>query len=140
MEGGATFLDHMQFPYVYRVLPSDSVLLTAEAYYALHTGCKRASLMYVNTANAQAEVPPLLAAFKDKAGITVVDIGEPVVLSGALIGAMLPFLFAALTMLSVQKVSRSYCVGRQLIVLRRLSTSLATLSLFSSLGCWSDHH
>lgn len=46
----------------------------------------------------------LLAAFKDKAGITTVDIGEPVVLSGALIGAMLPFLFAALTMLSVQKV------------------------------------
>ena len=46
----------------------------------------------------------LLAAFKNKAGITVVDIGEPVVLSGALIGAMLPFLFAALTMLSVQKV------------------------------------
>lgn len=47
----------------------------------------------------------LLAAFKAKAGITIVDIGEPIVLSGALIGAMLPFLFAALTMLSVQKVS-----------------------------------
>jgi len=47
----------------------------------------------------------LLAAFKNKAGITVVDIGEPVVLSGALIGAMLPFLFAALTMLSVQKAA-----------------------------------
>ena len=46
----------------------------------------------------------LLAAFKEKAGIEEVDIGEPVVLSGALIGAMLPFLFAALTMLSVQKV------------------------------------
>ena len=46
----------------------------------------------------------LLAAFKDKAGIGNVDIGDPVVLSGALIGAMLPFLFAALTMLSVQKV------------------------------------
>jgi len=47
----------------------------------------------------------LLAAFKAKAGITTVDIGEPVVLSGALIGAMLPFLFAALTMLSVQKAA-----------------------------------
>jgi K(+)-stimulated pyrophosphate-energized sodium pump len=46
----------------------------------------------------------LMAAFKTKAGIDIVDIGEPVVLSGALIGAMLPFLFAALTMLSVQKV------------------------------------
>ena len=68
MEGGATFLDKMQFPYVYRVFPSDSVLLTGEAYYALHTGCSRASLIYTNDANAQAEVPPLLAAFKGHGG------------------------------------------------------------------------
>lgn len=40
-----------------------------------------------------------------KAEINVVDIGDPIVLSGALIGAMLPFLFSALTMISVQKVS-----------------------------------
>jgi inorganic pyrophosphatase len=33
-----------------------------------------------------------------------VNIGEPVVLAGVLIGAMLPYLFAALSMLSVQKV------------------------------------
>jgi K(+)-stimulated pyrophosphate-energized sodium pump len=46
----------------------------------------------------------LLTAFTDKAGVTDVDISEPIVLSGILIGAMLPFLFAALTMLSVQKV------------------------------------
>jgi K(+)-stimulated pyrophosphate-energized sodium pump len=50
----------------------------------------------------------LLAAFKEKAGISNVDIGDPVVLSGALIGAMLPFLFAALTMLSVQKVRTAF--------------------------------
>lgn len=48
----------------------------------------------------------LLAAFKDKANVEVVDIGDPVVLSGALMGAMLPFLFSALTMLSVQRVSQ----------------------------------
>lgn len=47
----------------------------------------------------------LLAAFKDKADITIVDIGDPVVVSGMLFGAMLPFLFAALTMLSVQKAA-----------------------------------
>lgn len=47
----------------------------------------------------------LLAAFKEKAGIDVVDVGDPIVLSGVLIGAMLPFLFAALTMLSVQKAA-----------------------------------
>lgn len=51
----------------------------------------------------------LLAAFKEKSEIGVVDVGEPVVLSGALIGAMLPFLFAALTMLSVQKVRLYVC-------------------------------
>jgi len=47
----------------------------------------------------------LLSAFKDKAQIDLVDIGDPVVLSGVLMGAMLPFLFAALTMLSVQKAA-----------------------------------
>jgi inorganic pyrophosphatase len=47
----------------------------------------------------------LMTAFKQKAGIAAVDIGDPVVLSGVLIGAMLPFLFAALTMLSVQKAA-----------------------------------
>lgn len=46
----------------------------------------------------------LLASFKTQAQILSVDLGNPVVLSGILIGAMLPFLFAALTMLSVQKV------------------------------------
>lgn len=50
----------------------------------------------------------LLTAFTEKAGIFdeggSVNIVDPVVLSGVLIGAMLPFLFAALTMLSVQKV------------------------------------
>jgi inorganic pyrophosphatase len=47
----------------------------------------------------------LLAAFKEKTGITVVDVGDPLVMSGILFGAMLPFLFAALTMLSVQKAA-----------------------------------
>eukprot|EP00526_Cylindrotheca_closterium_P004771 CAMPEP_0113660330 /NCGR_PEP_ID=MMETSP0017_2-20120614/32842_1 /TAXON_ID=2856 /ORGANISM="Cylindrotheca closterium" /LENGTH=759 /DNA_ID=CAMNT_0000574957 /DNA_START=38 /DNA_END=2317 /DNA_ORIENTATION=+ /assembly_acc=CAM_ASM_000147 len=52
----------------------------------------------------------LLAAFKTKAGIEVVDITEPTVLTGALIGGMLPFLFAALTMLSVQKAAGAIIV------------------------------
>jgi Na+/H+-translocating membrane pyrophosphatase len=46
----------------------------------------------------------LLSAFTSKAGVRDVNIGDPVILAGVLIGAMLPFLFAALTMLSVQKV------------------------------------
>mmetsp|Transcript_3524 Transcript_3524/g.4489 ORF Transcript_3524/g.4489 Transcript_3524/m.4489 type:complete len:836 (+) Transcript_3524:75-2582(+) len=47
----------------------------------------------------------LLTAFKDKTQVDVVDLSDPVVLSGVLMGAMLPFLFAALTMLSVQKAA-----------------------------------
>mmetsp|Transcript_16762 Transcript_16762/g.46062 ORF Transcript_16762/g.46062 Transcript_16762/m.46062 type:complete len:718 (-) Transcript_16762:230-2383(-) len=50
----------------------------------------------------------LLSAFTEKAKISEigsVEISEPVVLSGVLLGAMLPFLFAALTMLSVQKAA-----------------------------------
>ena len=46
----------------------------------------------------------LLAAFKEKAAVDSSDISDPVVLSGMLVGAMLPYLFSALTMLSVQKV------------------------------------
>jgi inorganic pyrophosphatase len=47
----------------------------------------------------------LLTAFKTNAQVVSADIGDPVVLSGVLFGAMLPFLFAALTMLSVQKAA-----------------------------------
>jgi len=47
----------------------------------------------------------LLAAFKEQTGLVTVDIGNPVVLSGMILGAMLPFLFAALTMPSVQKAA-----------------------------------
>lgn len=55
----------------------------------------------------------LLAAFTesafskvedDEVYIKQVNIGEPIVLAGVLIGAMLPYLFASLSMLSVQKV------------------------------------
>jgi len=50
----------------------------------------------------------LLAAFQDKAKVDSTDISDPVVLSGMLIGSMLPYLFSALTMLSVQKVSPAF--------------------------------
>jgi len=81
----------------------------------------------------------LLAAFKNKAGITIVDIGEPVVLSGALIGAMLPFLFAALTMLSVQKVGFQ---ESSLLVRPGLFPCLTLCHVFTptGLGCWSYHY
>jgi len=50
----------------------------------------------------------LLAAFKEQVGDTGedgFDLGDPLVLSGLLFGAMLPMLFAALTMISVGKAA-----------------------------------
>ena len=45
----------------------------------------------------------LISAFMESAGLTTVSLASPLVLSGVLIGAMLPFVFAAVTMLSVGK-------------------------------------
>jgi len=45
----------------------------------------------------------LIAAFMEAAGLDEVSITSPLVLSGVLIGAALPFVFAAITMLSVGK-------------------------------------
>uniref|UniRef100_A0A7S1GB81 H(+)-exporting diphosphatase n=1 Tax=Bicosoecida sp. CB-2014 TaxID=1486930 RepID=A0A7S1GB81_9STRA len=67
----------------------------------------------------------LIAAFMDAAGLQgkAVDLREPVVLTGVLIGACLPFIFAALTMLSVgksaqaiiQEVRRQFALAPQLL-------------------------
>ena len=72
----------------------------------------------------------LLTAFKEAAGIKQVDIGDPIVLSGVLIGAMLPFLFAALTMLSVQKVRENLLFTFWIIfgLLERMKTKLTQFS------------
>jgi H(+)-translocating pyrophosphatase len=45
----------------------------------------------------------LIAAFMEAAGLNTVSIASPIVLSGVLVGATLPFVFAAVTMLSVGK-------------------------------------
>merc|ERR1719331_2668623 len=45
----------------------------------------------------------LRPALSMKAGLKVISITSPLVVSGVLIGATLPFVFAALTMLSVGK-------------------------------------
>mmetsp|Transcript_22206 Transcript_22206/g.51217 ORF Transcript_22206/g.51217 Transcript_22206/m.51217 type:complete len:325 (-) Transcript_22206:82-1056(-) len=49
----------------------------------------------------------LLEAFTDRASLNEINISDPIVFSGALVGAMLPFVFAALTMLSVQKAAHA---------------------------------
>jgi inorganic pyrophosphatase len=75
----------------------------------------------------------LLSAFTDKAGVDSVNISEPIVLSGILIGAMLPFLFAALTMLSVQKVCRVLdCCPAVVIIGEKQSLTRVFLPYLSS--------
>jgi len=49
----------------------------------------------------------LMNAFGTAAGVTVVNLMEPEVLCGVLVGALCPFVFAALTMLSVGKAAES---------------------------------
>jgi K(+)-stimulated pyrophosphate-energized sodium pump len=71
----------------------------------------------------------LLAAFKEKAQLDVVDVSDPIVLGGVLIGAMLPFLFAALTMLSVQKV-------RITMYFKITLKTTRDAHLLSCSGCW----
>jgi K(+)-stimulated pyrophosphate-energized sodium pump len=43
----------------------------------------------------------LMAAFMNAVGVTQVNLRDPMVISGLLIGAMLPYMFAAITMLAV---------------------------------------
>lgn len=47
----------------------------------------------------------LFAAYSQAAGLTVIDIMSPVVIIGLLIGAMLPFLFSAMTMQAVGRAA-----------------------------------
>lgn len=69
MEGGTTQLDYMRYPYVYRVFPSDSELLSGEAYYAYTAKhCTQAAEVYDSGPNAQAEVGPVTHAFEKLGG------------------------------------------------------------------------
>jgi K(+)-stimulated pyrophosphate-energized sodium pump len=47
----------------------------------------------------------LMSAFQKASGLEGINMGEPIVFGGMLFGAMLPFLFAAFTMLSVGKAA-----------------------------------
>ena len=69
MEGGTTQLDYMNYPYVFRVFPSDSELLAGEAYYGYHVkNCTSAGLVYTSGSNAQAEVSPVTKAYTAQGG------------------------------------------------------------------------
>merc|ERR1719419_1293696 len=65
----------------------------------------------------------LLSAFKDDAGITKIDVSRSEVLAGAIFGACLPFIFAALTMMAVGRAATMMIVEvrRQIKELHLLS-------------------
>eukprot|EP00286_Rhodomonas_abbreviata_P027491 CAMPEP_0181312132 /NCGR_PEP_ID=MMETSP1101-20121128/13524_1 /TAXON_ID=46948 /ORGANISM="Rhodomonas abbreviata, Strain Caron Lab Isolate" /LENGTH=882 /DNA_ID=CAMNT_0023418943 /DNA_START=24 /DNA_END=2672 /DNA_ORIENTATION=- len=52
----------------------------------------------------------LISAFINAVGLNVVPVDDPVVLGGMLVGATLPFVFAALTMLSVGRAAEAIIV------------------------------
>ncbi len=57
----------------------------------------------------------LFAAFRQQAGVESIDISNPVIMAGLLLGAMLPFVFSALAMGAVGRAARDMIteVGRQ---------------------------
>ena len=57
----------------------------------------------------------LFAAFMQQAGIRTIDVSQPIVLGGVLIGAMLPYVFSALAMAAVGRAAGDMIkeVGRQ---------------------------
>ena len=76
----------------------------------------------------------LFAAFMQTAGINSIDISNPVVMSGLLIGAMLPFVFSALSMNAVGKAAMSMIeeVRRQFKELPKLKNALAIMKKYDS--------
>jgi len=67
----------------------------------------------------------LIAAFLTQSGVGVVDLKDAITLSGILIGCGLPFIFGALTMLSVDRGARSIIVE----VRRQFATCPELLSM-----------
>ena len=76
----------------------------------------------------------LFAAFMQTAQITSIDISNPVVMTGLLIGAMLPFVFSALSMNAVGKAAMSMIeeVRRQFNELPKLKAALKVMRKYDS--------
>lgn len=84
----------------------------------------------------------LFAAFMTTAGITSIDIAKPVVMSGLLLGAMIPFLFSALAMQAVGRAARKMIteVRRQFADIPELKAALEMCRRNEDVvqGDWSD--
>ena len=85
-------------------------------------------------ASADLTALALFAAFMQTAEITAIDISKPIVMSGLLIGAMLPFVFSALSMKAVGKAAMSMIeeVRRQFKDLPKLKAALEVMRKYDS--------
>lgn len=84
----------------------------------------------------------LFAAFMATAGISTIDIAQPVVMAGLLVGAMLPFLFSALSMNAVGRAAMDMIqeVRRQFSDIPELKSALAVMKKNegTDMKNWSD--
>lgn len=84
----------------------------------------------------------LFAAFMATAGIATIDIAQPVVMAGLLVGAMLPFLFSALSMNAVGRAAMDMIqeVRRQFSDIPELKSALAVMKKNegTEMKNWSD--
>jgi K(+)-stimulated pyrophosphate-energized sodium pump len=84
----------------------------------------------------------LFAAFMATAGIATIDIAQPVVMAGLLVGAMLPFLFSALSMNAVGRAAMDMIqeVRRQFSDIPELKSALAIMKKNegTEMKNWSD--
>lgn len=76
----------------------------------------------------------LFAAFMQQAGIETIDIAQPKVMSGLLIGAMLPFVFSALAMNAVGRAAMAMIqeVRRQFASIPELKAALEIMRKYDS--------
>lgn len=84
----------------------------------------------------------LFAAFMATAGIATIDIAQPLVMAGLLVGAMLPFLFSALSMNAVGRAAMDMIqeVRRQFSDIPELKSALAVMKKNegTEMKNWSD--
>jgi K(+)-stimulated pyrophosphate-energized sodium pump len=76
----------------------------------------------------------LFAAFMQQAGITSIDIANPYVMSGLLVGAMLPFVFSAMAMNAVGRAAMAMIqeVRRQFADIPELKAALSVMRKYNS--------
>ena len=76
----------------------------------------------------------LFAAFMQQANITSIDISQPKVMAGLLVGAMLPFVFSALAMNAVGKAAMDMIqeVRRQFNTIPELKAALAIMKKYDA--------